>query len=157
MRTVVAVRLAAVTAVPLAVVTACSNPAPEARPSPDEITGLFTEWNDALATGNPDTVAALYAPDAVLIPTVSDEVRTDHTGIVDYFTGFLPSRPSAVIEQSVVTVLDADAAIDAGVYRFTLHENDVPKTVDARFTFVYQKQDGKWLIVNHHSSEMPEE
>lgn len=157
MRNVVAVRLAAITAVTLAVVTACSSPASETPPSTNEITALFTEWNDALATGDPDTVAALYAPDAVLIPTLSDQVRTDHAGIVDYFVGFLPIRPSAVIQQSVVSVLDADAAIDAGVYRFTLHKTDVPETVDARFTFVYQKQDGRWLIVNHHSSEMPQE
>ena len=77
-------------------------------------------------------------------------------GIIDYFTGFLPNRPSAVIEQSVVNVLDADNAIDTGVYRFTMNKPEGTEIVDARYTFVYEKRDGEWLIVNHHSSEMPE-
>ncbi|TQF65611.1 SgcJ/EcaC family oxidoreductase [Rhodococcus spelaei] len=155
-----ALRLAAATlaALALAGAAACSDPSDEDLdlPTNDDIAALFTEWNDALATGNPETVAALYAPDAVLIPTVSNVVRTDHAGIVDYFTGFLPSRPSAVIEQSTINVLDADNAIDTGTYRFTLHQAQGPETVDARFTFVYQRRDDQWLIVNHHSSEMPE-
>ncbi|MFE3293051.1 SgcJ/EcaC family oxidoreductase [Rhodococcus sp. NPDC059234] len=149
---------ATLAALALSGTAACSDPADEDLnlPTTDEIAALFTEWNDALATGNPETVAALYAPDAVLIPTVSNVVRTDHAGIVDYFTGFLPSKPSAVIEQSVIDILDADNAIDTGTYRFTLHNDGGTETVDARYTFVYQKQDDQWLIVNHHSSEMPE-
>lgn len=134
----------------------CSDSQDAEPPSSDDVAGLLTEWNDALATGNPETVAALYAPDAVLIPTVSNEIRTDHDAIVAYFDDFLLKRPSAVVEQSVVTVLDANHAIDSGVYRFTLHDGDAVSTVDARYSFVYEKQGEDWHIVNHNSSEMPE-
>ncbi|GAA4477692.1 calcium/calmodulin-dependent protein kinase type II [Rhodococcus olei] len=137
-------------------VVGCSDPDDAEPPTDQQIAALFTTWNDALATGNPETVAALYAPDAVLIPTVSNEIRTDHAGIVAYFTDFLPNRPSAVIERSIIDVLDTDHAIDTGVYRFTLHKPEAVETVDARFTFVYEKRGDAWLIVNHHSSKMPE-
>ncbi len=40
-----------------------------------EVAALFATWNAALATGNPHEVADLYAPDSVLLPTVSNEVR----------------------------------------------------------------------------------
>ncbi|SEL88814.1 SgcJ/EcaC family oxidoreductase [Rhodococcus maanshanensis] len=154
------VRSIALTAAAIATLTACADPisgdAQDDPPSPEQVAALFDTWNQTLATGDPEAVADLYAPDAVLLPTVSNVVRTDRAGIVDYFTSFLPSKPSAVIEQSVVNVLDAENAIDTGVYRFTLNKPEAPEVVDARYTFVYEKRDGKWLIVNHHSSEMPE-
>lgn len=38
------------------------------------IASLFDDWNAALATKDPQQVANLYAHDAVLLPTVSNEV-----------------------------------------------------------------------------------
>jgi hypothetical protein len=46
----------------------------------------FYVWNSALATLDPEKVADCYAPDSVLLPTVSNQVRTDRAGKVDYFT-----------------------------------------------------------------------
>ena len=37
-----------------------------------DIVQLFANWNAALATGDPDQVTALYADNAVLLPTVSN-------------------------------------------------------------------------------------
>jgi hypothetical protein len=41
--------------------------------------------DSALAILDPEKVADRYAPDAVLLPIVSNEVRTYRAGIVDYF------------------------------------------------------------------------
>ncbi|GAB3002401.1 SgcJ/EcaC family oxidoreductase [Saccharothrix stipae] len=125
-----------------------------ARPATPEVQALFGDWNRALATGDPQRVADLYAPDAVLLPTLSNNVRSDRAEIVDYFEHFLANKPSGEVLESHVAVLGPDAAIDAGVYRFTLAANGTK--VDARYTFAYERIDGKWLIVNHHSSAMPE-
>ncbi|MFH8657264.1 SgcJ/EcaC family oxidoreductase [Streptomyces afghaniensis] len=124
-----------------------------------QVLGLFDQWNAALQTGDPRKVADLYAKDAVLLPTVSNNVRTDRAEIVDYFEHFLQNKPAGTKVESVVNVLDRDTAIDTGVYEFALtdHETGAKNTVKARYTYVYEKQaDGKWLIVNHHSSKMPE-
>jgi uncharacterized protein (TIGR02246 family) len=124
-----------------------------------QVLGLFDDWNAALRTGDPRKVADLYAKDAVLLPTVSDNVRTDRAEIVDYFEHFLRNKPVGTKIESVVNVLDRDTVIDAGVYEFALtdHETGAKSTVKARYTYAYEKQpDGTWLIVNHHSSKMPE-
>merc|ERR1719310_642275 len=43
----------------------------------DEVRGLFSLWNNALATEDPAKVAKRYAKAGVLLPTVSDTPRTD--------------------------------------------------------------------------------
>jgi uncharacterized protein (TIGR02246 family) len=126
------------------------------KPNPKTIANLFNQWNAALATGDPQKVADRYAPDAVLLPTVSNKVRTDRAGIVDYFTHFLQSKPQGVIKESHVNLLDRTTAIDTGVYVFTLVDDGKQRQVEARYTFVYELRGGKWLIENHHSSAMPE-
>ncbi|RKN11533.1 SgcJ/EcaC family oxidoreductase [Streptomyces radicis] len=130
------------------------------QPSEAEIRALFDDWNDALATEDPEAVADLYAPDAVLEPTLSDVIRTDRAGIVDYFEHFLLQRPSGEIDASYVELLGRDAAVDSGAYTFTLTDPETGEVseVPARYTFVYERDThtGAWRIVNHHSSAMPE-
>ncbi|MFF7488726.1 SgcJ/EcaC family oxidoreductase [Streptomyces luteogriseus] len=132
----------------------------QARPvTKTQVLGLFDRWNAALQTGDPKKVADLYAKDAVLLPTVSNQVRTDRAGIVDYFEHFLQNKPVGTKVESVVNVLDRDTVIDTGVYEFSLtdHGTGEKSTVKARYTYAYEKQpNGRWLIVNHHSSKMPQ-
>jgi len=139
-------------------VAATAGPAPEKKPTKKQIAALFDGWNAALKTGDADTVADRYAKDAVLLPTVSNKVRTDRAEIVDYFDHFLPNKPVGKKIETIVNVLDSNSAIDTGVYEFTLTD---PKTgdkriVEARYTYTYEKINGQWKIVNHHSSAMPE-
>ena len=125
-------------------------------PKKARIAALFDRWNAAVETGDAEKVADLYSPDAVLLPTLSPEIRTTRAGIVDYFEHFLAKHPSGEEIRSVVKVLDARSAIDTGLYRFTFHNTDgTTDSVDARYTFVYEKRDGAWWIINHHSSLVP--
>ncbi|MHC5906857.1 SgcJ/EcaC family oxidoreductase [Streptomyces sp. S6] len=136
----------------------------QSRPQPKpaakaRIAGLFDTWNAALQTGDAEKVADLYADDAVLLPTVSNKIRTNHAEIVDYFEHFLLNKPVGKKITTIVDALDGNSALDTGIYEFTLTD---PKTgaksvVKARYTFEYEKrQGGDWKIVNHHSSKMPE-
>ena len=139
-------------------VAATAGPSAEAKPTKKQIAGLFDTWNRALQAGDSDKVADLYAKDAVLLPTVSNKVRTDRAEIVDYFDHFLANKPVGKKIETIVNVLDSNSAIDTGVYQFTLTDHDTGKksVVEARYTYTYEKTDGKWKIVNHHSSAMPE-
>lgn len=138
--------------------TACA-PDPEVHAAPAseaEIQNLFERWNQSLQTGDAAVVTANYASNAVLLPTVSNKVRTNHSEIEDYFVHFLELNPYGRIDQRHITIKN-DIAIDTGIYTFEITKNDERKQVQARYNFVYERQsDGEWLIVNHHSSAMPE-
>ncbi|GGK92967.1 hypothetical protein GCM10010094_62250 [Streptomyces flaveus] len=130
---------------------------PAAKAGKGQIAALFDQWNAVLQTGDPEKVADLYAKDAVLLPTLSPEVRTDRAGIVDYMEHFLLKKPKGEKLRTVINVLDGNSAIDAGLYEFHVTDPETGKksTLEARYTFEYEKRDGKWLIVNHHSSVVP--
>ena len=98
----------------------------------EQVIALFGDWNDALATGNPDVVTNMYAEDAVLLPTVSNQVRHNHAEIRDYFVAFLAKQPQGVITESNARVLSDTLATNAGVYVFTFGDGS---TVSARFNY----------------------
>jgi len=121
--------------------------------SEDEVRSLFSLWNDALATGDSKNVAARYAKEGVLLPTVSDTPRTDFNGINDYFTAFLKKKPQGEILESYVTI-GHNWCQDVGVYEFTFGANG--QKVKGRYSFIYTWEDDQWKIAHHHSSVMPE-
>ena len=77
-----------------------------------EITSLFDQWNAALQTGEPKNVAALYENNAILLPTVSNQVRHNHAEIEDYFVAFLAKGPKGTIDESNVRIFE-DVAINS--------------------------------------------
>ena len=117
------------------------------------ILSLFDEWNNALQTGDPKKVVALYESNAVLLPTVSNQVRHNHPEIEDYFVHFLAKGPQGKIDEANVRLF-GDLAINSGVYTFTFKDGS---SAQARFTYVYRWNGQRWNIIEHHSSQMPEE
>jgi len=121
--------------------------------SKDRARNLFQLWNDALATGDSATVAARYAKEGVLLPTVSDEARYTNDKIKDYFDSFLKKQPQGkILEGEIVT--GPNWAQDAGIYEFTMGIDG--SKVKGRYSFIYVFEDGEWKISHHHSSVMPE-
>lgn len=122
-----------------------------------QVEGLFTDFNNAWATKNPDTVTALFAKDAVLLATVSNKPRTDHAGIRDYFVGFLKPSPVGTIDTSTVKI-GCDTASRVGTWTVTVTDSETGAKTDikARYSFIYKMEGGKWKIDHLHSSKMPE-
>lgn len=117
-----------------------------------EILALIDQWNEALKSGDADRVTALYASDAILLPTLSNKVRHNHAEIRDYFEHVVAMGPSGVIDEANVRVF-GDLAISSGLYTFALADGS---SVSGRFTYVCRKSPDGWRIIEHHSSRMPE-
>lgn len=120
--------------------------------SENDIAALFDEWNNALQTGDPGKVAALYETDGILLPTMSNKVRHNPEEIEDYFVHFLANGPVGTIDEANIRTFGR-VAVNSGIYTFTFRDGSA---VQARFTFVYRWNDERWMIVEHHSSQMPE-
>ena len=120
--------------------------------SDSHIAALFEEWNTAIQTGEPKNVTALYESNAILLPTISNQVRHNHEEIEDYFIHFLAKGPKGVINESNIRTF-GNIAINSGIYTFTFSDGN---SVQARFTYVYRWNGQRWLIVEHHSSALPE-
>ena len=130
--------------------TSCEERGPVSK---DEIAALFDRWNQALETGDPRRVVALYAEESILLPTLSNKPRLTPAEKEDYFRHFLEKRPFARIDMREIEA-GVDMAVDSGLYTFTFAKTG--EVVKARYTFTYRWDGSEWLIVSHHSSVMPE-
>lgn len=116
-----------------------------------EILQLFHDWNEALTQGSAERVAALYRPDAVLVPTLSDTLRTTPEQILAYFEKLIDEEgPTVKLSTTVHITRFGTTAINSGLYTFHLRNSG--EYADARYTFVYYWSDGGWRISAHHSS-----
>lgn len=133
-------------------VTLAQQPVSCVNASEQNIASLFDKWNETLATGDATKVSELYVSDAVLLPTISNQVRLTDQERIDYFKDFLKKGPSGKIDSRTIRI-GCNKAIDAGVYTFTFNDNT---QVTARYTFTYVWDGQSWKISTHHSSAMPE-
>lgn len=114
---------------------------------------VIDDWLEAVNARAVDRVCALYARDAILLPTLSDVICDSPERIEEYFASFL-ARPKLAARLSSCYVQEySEIKIDSGIYEFEWEEEDsgLKRSARARFTFVIR--DG--LIVEHHSSMAP--
>ena len=112
---------------------------------------LLQKWINAIKTGNPKEVTNLYYDDGILLGTFSNKERIGHELILEYFENLLKSPVEVEIVSEHASVSES-VAVNSGLYNFVTDG----KTINARFSFVYQKNNDEWKITSHHSSVIPE-
>ena len=132
----------------------------QTMPAPDtakqEIAALTQEWAADMSAHDIDRVVALYDTDAVLWGTRSPTIRTTPEKVREYF-GVLKTVPrdyKAVINDQHIRVY-GDTAVNSGSYTFSETRDGKLLERPARFSMVYRYHDGRWHIVDHHSSAVP--
>jgi len=117
----------------------------------DQVAAATTAWAAAFNSREPVRVTALYGTDAILWGTTSKTIATTPAAVAEYFKD-MPKTPNVRVvwgEQHIRVF--GDLAINTGHYTFTFPKGELP----ARYTLVFKYRDGKWLIVDHHSSRVP--
>ena len=121
----------------------------------DEIESALTNWLNVLADGDPVKITDLYLEDGVLLGTVAEEIKQGHTAIQEYFDMFVTKNPIGSIDTFILQNY-GDVCISDGTYTFELDGEEGGRTsVAARYTYVWKKENNKWMIATHHSSVNP--
>ncbi len=125
-----------------------------------DVTAAIESWGRTVAEGctsDPNKIADLYAKDGVLWGTVSPVIRSDAAGIQDYFKTACVKLPNLTVDFKDHRVrVYGGTAVDSGSYVFSFDKDSARSDLPARYTFVLVKDgDGRWQIVDHHSSAMP--
>lgn len=136
------------------------------RTSVDDATILWIETVTSGLIDAPQLVTRLYARDAILWGTVSNQVRTTPDEILNYFEHFARVPGIRLIPESLRSCVQiyGNIALSSGYYSFSCspkNPNGPPRFIHGRYSFVYRrvptpyKNGVMWEIVNHHSSVIP--
>ncbi len=116
----------------------------------------FVKWNQALQTNQAKEVAKLYSADATFLPTLNGTFKHGSEEAEEYFEHFLQKSPVGEIIEESVQKLSENSFLHSGHYNFKLGPENNRTIAQARFSFVWQKNEvGEWEIIHHHSSVLP--
>jgi uncharacterized protein (TIGR02246 family) len=138
----------------LIVVLTMMTAAPAVAGPAEDVAAATKAWTDNFSSHNLEGLLALYDPEAVFWGTSSPTIRDTPELVRDYFKGVPTSTMTVAVTDSRVRVL-GNVAVNSGVYTFAAIRNGQPDPRPARFSFTYRLRDGRWLIVDHHSSSVP--
>ncbi len=122
----------------------------------EEVATATAVWVAALNSREPVRITVLYDAEAVFWGTTSKTIRATPAAVAEYFQT-APQRPTVrcTLGEQHIRIY-GEMAINSGYYTFSEVVDGKTEVRPARFTFVFRKRDGKWMIVDHHSSRVPE-
>ena len=125
----------------------------------EDVAEATQAWIAAMNSHDPERVVALYDAEAVLWGTRSPTLRDNPATVREYFNVLRPCRQSTRVPllsnefASMATLPSIAGPTPFWARLVTLTASS--SVVRRRFSFVYRKRDGRWLIVDHHSSAVP--
>jgi len=116
---------------------------------------IVKKW-EYLFNKNDISIVGTYATNGILIGTFAIAIKKGRETIKPYFEGLFKKENLRVKFDKDVFVNELDEAyIVSGFYEFSFDENGERKKANARYSYAVQNINGQMLIVNHHSSEIP--
>ena len=129
----------------------------------DTLTRLITDAYDFARPGVVERLLGLYAPHDPVVSAAAGRVTASRAllaqSIREFWTrvGQNMRDPRFVVRERYATALGPDAAVLTITYAIP-HETPAgaPHTVAGAWTAVFQRQGGRWLIVQEHLSDLPQ-
>lgn len=132
-----------------------SSPLQCASTTSEQIAQLSDHWITALAMGNADAIASLYAPHAVLLPMPEGKPQEGRTAIRSYFEQYLRRHPQEIIiKRSIVLGCNVASEMGIATMRLTGRRKGTRVATRGQFSTLYEYRDGAWLITHHQVPTM---
>jgi uncharacterized protein (TIGR02246 family) len=133
---------------------AAQSASPAAGQTP---TAALQAWVDAFNSRDPKRIVARYAPTAVFWGTTAKTIATTPAQVWDYFKDAGQRPATRVTIDSTHQRIFGDTAVISGAYTFAdVKEGEQSNVRPARYTIVFRRTGDGWLIVDHHSSRVPQ-
>ncbi|WP_110689776.1 nuclear transport factor 2 family protein [Salinicola endophyticus] len=119
-------------------------------------TRTLQRWAEAISRADAPALLALYADDAILVPTVSNAIRGTQAAREDYFRDFLSREglDCELGEYARRVSHKLGTVVVGGHYFFRYRDGGERITIPARFLFTFEEIEGEWKITSHHSSQL---
>lgn len=142
----------------LAFLSACATTETDRSPTvaaKEEVAAASRGWTEAYNSRDPKRITAFYASDAVFWGTGSKTVRATPETIYEYFkdAGKRPDARVEIVEQHIQVY--GDVGVNTGIYNFSNMRDGKRISNPSRFSMVFHRRAGQWVLVQHHSSRLP--
>ena len=121
----------------------------------DDAAAVFAKWKAAYNANDNVAVARLYAPNAILHGTRSNNVTVGRDAITKYFTVVVNTGNKVEFREHQLMPLGDGSILVVGFNDFMRNRDGKLIPEPARFSIVLVKQGNEWLIAHHHSSLRP--
>ena len=121
----------------------------------DDAAAVFAKWKAAYDANDNVAVARLYASNAILHGTRSNNVTVGRDAITKYFTVVVNTGNKVEFREHQLVALNDSTLLVVGFNDFMRNRDGKLIPEPARFTIVQVKQGNEWLIAHHHSSLRP--
>ncbi|HSN41411.1 MAG TPA: SgcJ/EcaC family oxidoreductase [Burkholderiales bacterium] len=139
------IRVLGLLLMPLASTAVFAGPAEDAN-------AVIDRWSAAYTSNDPEAIVKIYAPDAILLGTVSPVISEGTEAIRKYFSLVKGTGNKNVIQERRTIVVDENAVVVTGFYEFIRMKDGQSLPSPSRFTMLITRRDGEWHIAHHHSS-----
>lgn len=130
----------------------CDDPRSNCVP---DLMQALEDWKDAYNSRDPRRLQQLYAPGALITDDEYSAVPLSGDALPEFFDQ-MAQRPTARMRWIIGNLkLFGDTAVRSGEYEFTEQADGRTQERPARYSFAYQRIDGRWLIVLQHSTLRP--
>lgn len=115
----------------------------------------LTQWSAAVESRDVNKIMALYDKHAVMISTFVQNPMTTRADITAYFKRVVSNPDVKVMIEDAHPRIFGTTGVISGRYTLSYTQDGEPVTIPARFSFTYVQENGKWMIVDQHSSRVP--